>query len=250
MAEPSRALRALSFGSVADDYDRFRPGPSADVLQWLLPDGAAHVVDMGAGTGALTRLLVERVADVTAVEPDPQMRRVLALRAPRATIVAGSAEALPVADGSQDAVVGASMWHWVDPQRAVPEIARVLRPGGRLGVLWTHADRRVPWVAELWDRLRAGHAPRPRGERIPEVPVGLGLGPVEGPYDATYLRAMTRDDLIGVSGTYSGSIVLDEDERRARLDALARSLDADERFADGAAIDVPIRTMAWRATRS
>src|ERR1700726_4098943 len=129
------ARRAKSFGPVAATYDRVRPGYPPDGVSWLL-DGAGslggrlRVVDLGAGTGALTRDLVARGLDVVAVEPDPNMRAVLETRVPRADVRAGSAEDLPVDDGDVDVVIGAQMWHWVDLTRATAEVARVLRHGG------------------------------------------------------------------------------------------------------------------------
>ena len=156
--------RALSFGAVSEDYDRLRPKPAPAALDWLLPEHASAAVDVGAGTGALTRLLAGRVAHVTAVEPDERMRRVLADRVPAATVRAGTGEAIPVEDASQDAVLVSSAWHWVDARRAVPEAARVLRPGGRLGVLWTSIDREVDWVGRA---LAGAAARRHPGARAP-----------------------------------------------------------------------------------
>src|ERR1019366_6678869 len=128
------ARRAKSFGPVAATYDRVRPGYPPDGVSWLLAEAAA------AGTGALTRDLVARGLDVVAVEPDPHMRAVLESRVPRADVRAGSAEELPVDDGDVDVVIGAQMWHWVNLERATAEVARVLQPGGTLGLLWNLRD--------------------------------------------------------------------------------------------------------------
>jgi SAM-dependent methyltransferase len=249
MTDAARAARALSFGAASEAYDRFRPGPPATVLDWLLPPGARDVVDLGAGTGALTRLLVQRVAHVTAVEPDPGMRRVLGQRAPAAAPVEGTAEALPVADASQDAVLGASMWHWVDPPRAVAEAARVLRPGGLLGVLWTHPDRDVPWVDALWERVRRGQVPRVPGRRELVVAPDSGFAEPEGPHTLRFSVALDRDDVLGLAGTYSGHLILEPPAREAQLRAVAEVLDRDPRFAAGAPVDLPMVCAAWRAVR-
>src|SRR5580658_9070770 len=115
--------RALSFGAIAERYDRFRPGPPAEALRWILSGERRTAVDIGAGTGALTRLLVGEVGHVIAVEPDPRMGSVLATRVAEAHVVAAKAEALPVRDGWAEAVVGSSMWHWVDEKRAAFEAA-------------------------------------------------------------------------------------------------------------------------------
>jgi SAM-dependent methyltransferase len=143
-------VRSKSFGAIADEYDRFRPGPPDEGVTWLIPEGAVDVLEIGAGTGGLTRLLVDRVDRVRAVEPDDRMRAVLAGRVPGAEVVAGQAEAIPADDASFDTVIASSAWHWVDEARAVPEVARVLRPGGRLALLWSGPDRTVDWVATLF----------------------------------------------------------------------------------------------------
>jgi SAM-dependent methyltransferase len=144
---------ATSFGSIAESYDRVRPGPPADALDWLVPAGCEVAVDLAAGTGLFTRALEGRAERVIAVEPDERMRAVLARRSPGVRVIEGWGEAMPLPDASADAVFVSTAWHWFDPERAVPEIARVLRDGGRLGVLWTSRDRRADWVAEL-DLLR------------------------------------------------------------------------------------------------
>src|SRR3954463_6996445 len=138
-----------SFGDAAALYERARPGYPQGALDWLLPAGARRVLDLGAGTGKLTRLLVERGLDVVAVEPLAGMRAQFARMLPGVPLLDGTAEALPLADASVDAVVLGQAWHWVDPDLASPEVARVLVPGGRLGLVWNLRDPRAAWVAEL-----------------------------------------------------------------------------------------------------
>ena len=166
-----RESRRLSFGSVAGDYDRYRPAPPPQALDWLIPPDASAVLDLAAGTGAVTRLLIGRAARVVAVEPDERMRAVLAARCPEAEVLEGRGEDIPLPDASVDAVVIASAWHWLDPERAVPEIARVLRPGGALGVIWVSRDSRVDWVAEFNGLMReAREADRAPDRRRPAPP--------------------------------------------------------------------------------
>jgi ubiquinone/menaquinone biosynthesis C-methylase UbiE len=115
-------------------------------------------VDLAAGTGLFTRALLSRVPEITAVEPDGRMRVVLAERTEGVRVLDGRGEAIPLPDASVDAVFVSTAWHWLDPALAVPEIARVLRDGGRLGVIWTGRDRADDWVADL-DLLRLGAGP-------------------------------------------------------------------------------------------
>jgi SAM-dependent methyltransferase len=128
--------RASSFGQAAAQYERYRPGPPADAVEWLLPARVDTVVDLGAGTGALTRLLTGRAARVIAVEPDDRMRAVLTDQVPGATVCEGRGESMPIEDDRADAVLASSSWHWVEPDLALREVARVLRPGGFLGAIW------------------------------------------------------------------------------------------------------------------
>ena len=135
-----KAVRSGSFGEVAAQYERFRPGPPVAAVDWLLPAHVERVVDLGAGTGALTRLLRGRADDIVAVEPDDRMRSVLVDEVPAARAVAGRGEAIPLPDGTVDAVLASSSWHWMDPVPTLGEVGRVLKPGGVLGALWTGPD--------------------------------------------------------------------------------------------------------------
>jgi ubiquinone/menaquinone biosynthesis C-methylase UbiE len=144
-----RRGRASSFGPVADAYERARPGYPKEAVRWLAGSKPRDVVDLGAGTGKLTRSLVALGHRVTAVEPLEEMLAHLRRAAPGATAAVGRAEEIPLADGSVDVVVCAQAFHWFDHGAALPEIARVLRPGGRLALVWNSRDDREPWVARL-----------------------------------------------------------------------------------------------------
>ncbi|GFG72994.1 class I SAM-dependent methyltransferase [Mycobacterium botniense] len=145
----SRQVRSLSFGAEAAAYERGRPSYPPEVIDWLLPAGACDVLDLGAGTGKLTTRLVERGLNVAAVDPIPEMLEVLRSSLPDTAALLGTAEEIPLPDSSVDAVLVAQAWHWFDPARAVPEVVRVLRPGGRLGLVWNTRDERLGWVREL-----------------------------------------------------------------------------------------------------
>ena len=258
--------KATAFGSVADSYDRVRPGPSAAALDWLVPAGCEVAVDLAAGTGLFTRALIGLAARVVAVEPDARMREVLERRSPDLDVRAGWGEAIPLPDASADAVFVSTAWHWLDLPRAVPEIARVLRPGGRLGVIWTSRDREEDWVAEL-DLLRlagaaVGNPPlddddeprtlaavRDQLERHHSVllPAGSAFGPGET-VSFRFTRTMPVDDVLAWLATNSAFITAAADDREAGLarcrDVLLR------RAAAGQIIEMPLRSWCWRAERS
>ena len=148
--------RRLTFGAHAGAYERARPAWPEDVARWLLPDGAALVVELGAGTGKLTRAVAALGARVVAVEPDARMLAVL--RGLDHEGVEGSAEAIPFGDGAADAVVAGSSLHWFDLETALREIHRVLRPGGRFGFGWNHRDDRHPVMARMSEPVYAAPA--------------------------------------------------------------------------------------------
>jgi SAM-dependent methyltransferase len=250
-AMASRAERARSFGAIAEDYDRLRPSPAPAALDWLVPAGTEIAVDVAAGTGLLTRPLAARVPHVIAVEPDPQMRAVLAARSSGVEVLDGTGESIPLPDASADALFVSSAWHWLDPERAIPEIARVLRDGGRLGVLWTSRDRDIAWVRDLdrlpgeppWDGAAEARHRRHRDIELAEGPAFEHVDRISFPST----RRMTLDEVVEMAGTYSAVITASPDDREAVL-ARARSM-LRERFAGAAEIDFPMRSWCWRADR-
>jgi SAM-dependent methyltransferase len=209
-----REARRLSFGSVAAEYDRYRPAPPPQALDWLIRPDARAILDLAAGTGLVTRQLAGRGAQVIAVEPDERMRAVLAAGCPEARVLDGRGEDIPLPDASVDAVVISAAWHWLDPGQAVPEITRVLRPGGTLGVMWTSRDDRVPWVAEFNALARESRDADRARERRREVtfPPGTPLSPHEE-RRFEFSLPMTTEQLAGLLGTYSGVITLEPEQR-------------------------------------
>jgi len=255
--DETSAVLSSSFGAVAGEYDRLRPGPSDEAMGWLLPEGAADALEIGAGTGVLTRLLAARVAHVTAIEPDDRMRALLATGQPGVTVLAGRAEQLPVPSASYDVVIAASAWHWVDEERAVPEVARVLRPTGRLSLVWSGPDRSVDWVRSLWaggiiftpEEVADVDA---RRRRRHAVNVELAGGsPFSEPETSLFrwTRPMTKRDLVALATTYSSVITMDEDARRRHLSAMTSFLDTHDAFMGLDVIEVPMRSYCWRATK-
>ncbi len=253
------AVLSKSFGAVADDYNRLRSGPTSEALDFLLPEGATDVLEIGAGTGILTRLLAQRVPHVTAVEPDDRMRAVLAASEPAVEAVQGQAEEIPAADSTYDVVIAQSAWHWVDEARAVPEVARVLRPGGRLALAWTGTDRSVDWMRSLWaggielssDQSTEVDSRRRRRHRHMVNLEASGPSPFGEPETRLFRwnRLMTKHDLVALAATYSAVITMEDEARREHLDAMMRYLNTHEPFSGTDVVDVPMRSYCWRATK-
>ena len=154
MSEPPQPTSpALSFGGVADAYDRSRPGYPAEAAAWLAGGAPARVLELGAGTGLLTTDLVALGHDVLATDPLEPMLRHLSTRLPGVRTAIASAEQIPLPSRSVDVVVSAQAFHWFDLERALPEVARVLRPGGEIALVWNERDARIPWVRRLGDVL-------------------------------------------------------------------------------------------------
>jgi len=238
----SQAERATSFGAIAADYDRLRPSPADAAVEWLLPERHEVAVDVAAGTGLLSRVMARQVKDVISVELDHRMAAVLRERSPGVHVVQGRGEALPLADASADAVLISSAWHWLDPLRAIPEIARVLRPGGTLGVLRTGPER--SWVNQLRQAPPEGADSRPPSQpTFPETPLFSEV--VTGSFESA--RTMSVDDFVDLVATYSAVITASEDERAATLDR-ARA-EVTQRYPGATRIEVPMRTRCWRAER-
>lgn len=151
---PVHEVAQTGFGNEADAYERARPTYPPDAVTWLVDmlaiDAGRTVADVAAGTGKLTRLLVPTGARLLAVEPVQAMHEVLQHNQPDVPIIATTAEAMGLRDASIDAITVAQAFHWFDAPRALDEFHRVLRPGGRLGLIWNARDRSIGWVDALW----------------------------------------------------------------------------------------------------
>ena len=238
-----RAERAASFARVADAYERARPGYPADAGLWLAGETPCDVVDLGAGTGKLTRSLAALGHHVIAVEPLGEMLDLLRVAVPGATAVVGSAESMPLPDGAADVVACAQAFHWFDHGPALEEIARVLRPGGRIALVWNVRDERVPWVSELSDAM-VGRTGVDRGAAGPIEQSGL-YGPVE---HATFEHTQTVDGeaLRALVLSRSYCAVLPEEERAPILGRVDRLFD--EHARDGL-LTLPYVVECFRAER-
>jgi SAM-dependent methyltransferase len=226
--------RARSFGAVADEYERRRPGYPDAAVDWLLPPGSREVADVGAGTGKLTGSLLARGLRVTAVEPDPDMLAVLTRVHPAAEARRAGADALPLPDASVDAVLVGQAWHWFPHERAAAEVRRVLRPDGWLGLVWNQVAPEEPWQVEV-ERLNAGA----RGSALESLTELPEVVEVEGlPSDQLeaalfrWTESVTSDDVRARLATYSHVALLPDGERRAMLDEVSRVVDDELRRRD------------------
>ncbi len=238
-----RRGRASSFADVADAYERARPGYPEEAVRWLAGEAPRDVVDLGAGTGKLTRILVELGHRVTAVEPLAEMRTHLQAVAPAAAALEGSAEAIPVGDGSADVVVCAQAFHWFDHDAALPEIARVLRPDGYLALVWNIRDDREPWVAKLSEVIGSESIGDDDSDALVR---GSGLfGPLE---QATFAFAhrLDRETLRDLVLSRSYCAVRAPEEQAPILAAVDRIF---HEHAAGGAIELPYVTACFRTEK-
>jgi SAM-dependent methyltransferase len=219
------------FGRAAETYERVRPSYPADAVAWLADNlrigPGRTVLDLAAGTGKLTRLLVPFGPTLFAAEPVDGMRRAFVLAVPGVPMVAAMAEVLPVASGSIDAVTVAQAFHWFDAERAFDEFARALRPGGRVGLIWNGRDRSKDWVNEVWsimDRVEK-RAPWRDHEHFRDSALGAraGFGPL---HTETFRheQPITPEGVVERVASVSHVAVLPPAERERVLDEVRNVL--------------------------
>lgn len=262
-----------SFGDVASDYERYRPGPPAAAVDWILPGKVRTAVDLGAGTGALTRLLADRAEEVVAIEPDDRMRSVLTDRMPGVRAIMGRGESMPLPDGCADAVLASSSWHWMDPAAALPEVARVLVPGGVLGAIWSGPDTEGAFFVQAQallaarsgrgvDQQSAGGADAASAGGLANLVTGDASRPASTleilagmPFDQPEHEvfrwdvALDADALIGLLGTFSWIITMPDDTREAVIAEARRLLGELLGVVGDVTVDVAFRCEAWRSWR-
>jgi SAM-dependent methyltransferase len=249
---------ASSFGTAATAYAEHRPDYAQAAVRWALePAPGLRVLDLGAGTGKLTATLLAAGCDVTAVEPDPAMLAELRRALPQVRALAGNAEAIPLPDGSVDAVLAGNAMHWFDMSVAGPEIARVLAPGGVLAGLWNTLDDRVDWVAGL-ARVAGSAAVGPRDTPASWraetatmlLPKAGGPARFDSPEQAEFPHGQRRtaDSLVATLGTRAGMLVMPHQRRQAALAGIRAFLASRSETAHGE-FTLPMLTCVLRVRR-
>jgi len=222
----SAPLGRVGFETGSDEYERGRPGYPAEAVRHLVAAATlragSRVLDLAAGTGKLTRQLAREGLACVAVEPSPSMRAVFTRAVAGVPVIGGTAEAIPVRSHSMDAVVVGQAFHWFDPTTALAEMARVLRPGGTVGLIWNHRDEADPVVADLvrisrWDV----EAPYQRDTDFGAIVQSTSpFGPVERTR-FSFDQWLDRDAFVEQAASRSYVQVLAEPERRALLGDVA-----------------------------
>ena len=233
---------SLSFGSAAAAYERGRPSYPPEAIDWLLPTSASKVLDLGAGTGKLTTRLVERGLDVVAVDPIPGMLEVLRTSLPETLALLGTAEEIPLEDNSVDAVLVAQAWHWVNPERAIPEVARVLRPGGRLGLVWNTRDERLGWVRDLGQIIGRDDDPVRDKVTLPAPFTEMAR------YQVEWTNYLTPQALIDPVASRSYCITSPAEVRTRTLDQVRELLATHRALASTNGVALPYVTVCVRAS--
>ena len=241
-ADGGRRERSLSFGSQAAAYERGRPSYPPEAVDWLLPDSARDVLDLGAGTGKLTSRLIERGLNVVAVDPIAELLDVLRTTLPDTPALLGTAEQIPLPDNSIDAVLVAQAWHWFDADRAAAEIARVLRPGGRLGLLWNVRDERLGWVKEFGRIVGLEHDWANTTVVLPEPFTDVVSHRVE------WTNYVTPQTLIDYVASRSYCITSPAQVRTQTLDQVRELLATHPALANSSGIAMPYITVCIAAT--
>jgi SAM-dependent methyltransferase len=239
--------RRTSFGPVAADYAALRPGYPADVVPFLLGTAPRRVLDLGAGTGLLTEMVLRAGHEVVAVDPSPDMLAQLRDRLPGVPTAVGGAEALPLPDASVDAVVAGQAAHWFDPVPAAAQLRRVLRPGGVVGLVWNTRDARVPWVAALGELLAA----EARGHEADQTVVeefARELHATVAVLDSAVVQRVTPEQVVGGIGTRSYVATMTAAQRDDFLGRIRALLAAHPGTRGRDLLELPYTTRAYRLT--
>ncbi|WP_025128357.1 class I SAM-dependent methyltransferase [Pseudomonas sp. PH1b] len=246
---------ADGYQQAADTYVRGRPDYPSALDPWLretlgLEPGRV-VVDLGAGTGKFTGRLLATGAQVIAVEPVAEMRARLAAALPLAQALDGSAEAIPLRDASVDVLVCAQAFHWFASNAALDEIHRVLKPGGKLALVWNLRDARVPWVARLDGIVNAlqGDTPRYYTGAWRQVFPHPGFGPLQEQHFSQGHSGSVENVIFNRVRSTSFIAALPEAERQAVDRQIAALIDSEPQLRGRAEVTVPYETAAFHCVK-
>lgn len=234
---------AQSFENIGEEYELYRPGFPDAAAEVIIPNRVAAVLDLGAGTGKFTELLTDRAGRVLAVEPSVAMLTVLRAKLPEVEAIVGGAEDIPLPDVAVDAVTVAQAFHWFDREKACAEIARVLVPGGILGLLWNHSDPTCSWDHACH---RVAHP------AVAETDATTDSAAAELPgfafdhqVEIAWSERITRNDYIARWLTVSSFIAADESRRADMIARVERILDTDPLTRDQDSFDLPMLTAVF-----
>lgn len=240
---PETRRSARSFGAAASVYRQSRPGYPVEAIAWLIGD-AGRVLDLGAGTGKLSEALVALDREVIAVDPIEEMLEELEVAVPGVPRILGTAEDIPLEDDSVDAVVAGQAWHWFQPDRAVPEIARVLRPGGMLGLVWNSRDTRADWLRQAGEIMDERHDASTTFEGY--VQIGPPFGVIEE-HTVEWTERMSRARFLDLVRSRSSYITASPAGQAATIAALETLLATHPDVAGADELAVPYVTHCFRA---
>lgn len=250
-------LAAKGFSAGADAYERGRPDYAPDAVATLVRElqigPGTRVLDLAAGTGKLTRQLVDTGAAIVAVEPIAEMRAKLVAAVPSAEALEGTAEQIPLPNHSVDAVVVGQAFHWFDGIRALSEIRRVLRPSGGLGLIWQSRDATRPWVQRLNEIIDGAAEGQPRF-RDDAWRSAFDLTALFDPLESASFAHVQRgvaETMVDRVASISYVAAMPDDRRAVVLDAVRNLLASDPETAGGAVIELPYRAdVFWTRTRA
>jgi SAM-dependent methyltransferase len=252
---PIHENAATGFARATDAYERGRPGFAGEVVAFLREElrlgPGVRLLELGAGTGKLTRLLAQLGPDILVVEPVQEMLARLLEHVPQAERVGGTAEAVELPDDSVDAIVAAQAFHWFDAPVALREMHRVLGPDGGVGLVWNRRDESEEWVARLSSIIEPHRAGTP----------GYAQGRWREPFDSTtlftplqhhrfrYLQELTPDGVVDRVASISFVASLPDAQRAGVLDEVRALVDSHPATAGRDPIELPYVTDVYTCRR-
>lgn len=247
MSGGRRAARASSFGAAAADYQRCRPEYPLEAASLLIGDLGpdSRVLDLGAGTGKLTDQLLRLGVQVSAVDPSPEMLAELSSRHPEMDCLVGTAEAIPLPEGSVDAAVVGQAWHWMDAATAGRELRRVISGPGTLGLAWNIDHTETGWlnlIDQVCDLPRGSELGRSTG-RVPAHP-----GPDWLPFshhEVDWTMTLSKEDFLSLWQTHSQWLTAGEQDRTRWMARWRQILSTDPQVATLSTVEIPMTTECW-----